>query len=75
MCGSPRHLEESVQAERSEYVCVIINFIVFYDVARTEFVDILNAMRFGSLDTEAIMAVRQLSREVHYDDGVEPTEL
>ena len=40
-----------------------------------EFVDMLNAMRFGKLDAEAIMAFRELSREVHYDDGVEPTEL
>ncbi|TBU34899.1 P-loop containing nucleoside triphosphate hydrolase protein [Dichomitus squalens] len=40
-----------------------------------KFVDMLNAIRFGRLDAEVNMVFRQLSREVHYDDGVEPTEL
>ncbi|KAI0651482.1 hypothetical protein C8Q79DRAFT_38298 [Trametes meyenii] len=35
----------------------------------------LNAMRFGKLHPEAVAAFRNLSREVHYDDGIEPTEL
>ncbi|KAI0724206.1 hypothetical protein C8T65DRAFT_563301, partial [Cerioporus squamosus] len=40
-----------------------------------KFVDMLNAMRFGNLDAEATLAFRKLSREVKYDDGIEPTEL
>ncbi|KAI0666295.1 hypothetical protein C8Q78DRAFT_984565, partial [Trametes maxima] len=39
------------------------------------FVNMLNAMRFGKLHPEAVTAFRNLSREVHYDDGIEPTEL
>ena len=35
----------------------------------------LNDMRFGRLDAEVTLAFRALSREVRYDDGIEPTEL
>ena len=40
-----------------------------------EFVDMLNAMRFGKLDPAMIMQLRQLSRAVKYDDGIEPADL
>ena len=40
-----------------------------------EFVDMLNAMRFGKMDAQATVSFRQLSRPVKYDDGIEPTEL
>ncbi|KAI0374521.1 hypothetical protein BV20DRAFT_936111, partial [Pilatotrama ljubarskyi] len=39
------------------------------------FVDMLNAMRFGRLDAKTTAEFRKLSREVRYDDGIEPTEL
>ncbi|KAI0762728.1 PIF1-like helicase-domain-containing protein [Fomes fomentarius] len=40
-----------------------------------EFVDMLNAMRFGRLDEETTKAFYRLDREVKYDDGILPTEL
>ncbi|KAF8898488.1 hypothetical protein BD779DRAFT_13905 [Infundibulicybe gibba] len=40
-----------------------------------EFVDMLNAMRFGTLDPVTIAAFQRLSRAVVYTDGIEPTEL
>lgn len=39
------------------------------------FVDMLNEMRFGRLTPESIQRFRQLQRPIHYDDGIEPTEL
>ncbi len=35
----------------------------------------LNAMRFGKMDAHATLSFRKLSRQVQYDDGIEPTEL
>ncbi|KAI0662490.1 PIF1-like helicase-domain-containing protein, partial [Cubamyces menziesii] len=40
-----------------------------------EFVDMLNAMRYGRMNAETTKAFRDLSREVTYTDGIEPTEL
>ncbi|KAG1889337.1 PIF1-like helicase-domain-containing protein [Suillus subluteus] len=40
-----------------------------------EFVDMLNAMRFGKLDKASIQAFQSLSRQVEYDDGIGPTQL
>ncbi|KAI0359030.1 hypothetical protein OH77DRAFT_1395896 [Trametes cingulata] len=45
------------------------------DVPDAAFVDMLNSMRFGRMDAQTVMEFRKLSREVHYDDGIEPTEL
>ncbi|KAG7099567.1 hypothetical protein E1B28_001399 [Marasmius oreades] len=39
------------------------------------FVDMLNSMRFGHLDSSAVSAFHALSREVVYTDGIEPSEL
>ncbi|OBZ79224.1 ATP-dependent DNA helicase PIF1 [Grifola frondosa] len=39
------------------------------------FVDMLNSMRLGVLEPETITAFRQLSRQVVYNDDIEPTEL
>ncbi|KAF9229714.1 hypothetical protein BS17DRAFT_689311, partial [Gyrodon lividus] len=39
------------------------------------FVDMLNLMRFGKLDDEAIQAFHELSRPLRYDDGIGPTQL
>lgn len=39
------------------------------------FVDMLNAMRFGNLDTKAIEEFKKLSRPVEYTDGIGPTQL
>lgn len=41
----------------------------------TDFVDMLNAMRFGQIDDKAARAFAALSRRVEYADGIEPTEL
>lgn len=40
-----------------------------------EFIDMLNAMRFGNLTDDACERFYALSREVTYSDGIEPTEL
>jgi len=39
------------------------------------FVDMLNEMRYGRLDTATINTFRTLSRIVTYEDGIEPTDL
>ncbi|KAF8139879.1 hypothetical protein EV363DRAFT_1151563, partial [Boletus edulis] len=39
------------------------------------FVDMLNDMRLGKLDSHAIQAFRSLSRPLHYEDGIGPTQL
>ena len=45
------------------------------DYAIIDFVDMLNAMRFGQLNQTAIAKFSELSRPVTYEDGIEPTEL
>ena len=49
--------------------------IVTYHRCSLEFVDMLNAMRFGEMNEEITRAFRLLSRPVTYDDGILPTEL
>jgi ATP-dependent DNA helicase PIF1 len=39
------------------------------------FVDMLNEMRFGGVSPKTVRIFKGLSRDVHYVDGVEPTEL
>lgn len=41
----------------------------------SEFVDMLNEMRFGRLSEASIVKFKSLSRDLHYDDGVAATEL
>lgn len=40
-----------------------------------ELVDILNAIRYGELDSQMVSRIRSLQREVAYPDGIAPTEL
>lgn len=40
-----------------------------------DLVSILNSIRFGEVNDEMIRTIRKLSREVKYDDGIDPTEL
>jgi ATP-dependent DNA helicase PIF1 len=35
----------------------------------------LNEMRFGNLSQQSIAEFRKLSRPIHYEDGMEATEL
>ncbi|KAF8272916.1 hypothetical protein EI94DRAFT_1677246 [Lactarius quietus] len=39
------------------------------------FIDMLNDMRWGQMSEQTISKLYQLSREVPYEDGIEPTEL
>lgn len=39
------------------------------------FVDMLNAMRFGELTEQALTEFSKLSRPLHYEDGIGPTQL
>jgi ATP-dependent DNA helicase PIF1 len=41
----------------------------------TEFVHMLNEMRFGQLSAKSIAKFQSLSREVVYEDGLGATEL
>lgn len=41
----------------------------------TEFVDMLNEMRFGHLSAKSIDRLKTLSRAIVYHDGILPTEL
>lgn len=41
----------------------------------TEFVDMLNEMRFGRLSSASIAKFKSLCRPVVYEDGIVPTEL
>lgn len=41
----------------------------------SEFVDMLNEMRFGRLTSASINKFKSLSREIIYDDGMGATEL
>ncbi|KAI0047666.1 hypothetical protein FA95DRAFT_1492243, partial [Auriscalpium vulgare] len=39
------------------------------------FVDMLNQIRYGNVTSEIVQRFKQLSRRVHYEDGIGPTEL
>nr|GAT43685.1 DNA repair and recombination protein [Mycena chlorophos] len=39
------------------------------------FVDLLNAMRFGNVDEQAVAVFQTLQREVKYEDEIQPTEI
>lgn len=48
---------------------------VFRQKGDTELIDMLNALRKGELEGNMVMKFHLLLRKVHYDDGIEPTEL
>ena len=48
---------------------------VYRQKGDSEFIDMLNALRYGEMDDAIISKFASLSREVKYDDGLEPTEL
>lgn len=48
---------------------------VFRQKGDSELINMLNALRCGSLDPNMIAQFHQLSRKVTYTDGIEPTEL
>lgn len=48
---------------------------VFRQKGDAELIDMLNALRRGTLNPELTKKFRCLSREVNYEDGLEPTEL
>lgn len=48
---------------------------VFRQKGDTELIDMLNALRCGSLSDDMVRKFHLLSRKVVYDDGIEPTEL
>lgn len=48
---------------------------VFRQKGDTELIDMLNALRYGNMDNDMIAKFYKLSRNVKYDDGLEPTEL
>lgn len=55
--------------------CGILQDHALIDHSYLAFVDMLNAMRFGLMDSSTIKIFKGLSREVVYDDGLGPTEL
>ena len=64
---------ESFQAERPRLENNTFRFR--FTENPLEFIDMLNAMRFGKLTPETIQAFARLNRRVKYDDGIEPTDL
>lgn len=48
---------------------------VFRQSGDNELIDMLNALRFGDLDTQIAEKFMKLQKEKTYDDGIEPTEL
>ena len=39
------------------------------------FVDMLNEMRYGRLSEQTVAAFKKLSRPIHYEDNIGPTQL
>lgn len=64
-------------SDRKIRVRVFLNVLYAYGYSLlvTAFVDMLNSMRFGQMDSKTIEAFTKLSRKVKYDDLIEPTEL
>ncbi|KAG1874230.1 PIF1-like helicase-domain-containing protein [Suillus tomentosus] len=58
--------------QQSEQYFVIPPSLAYINL---EFVDMLNAMRFGKLDKASVQAFFSLSRPVVYEDGIGPTQL
>jgi hypothetical protein len=56
-------------------VCVRTSSVYFALTQSSEFVSMLNAMRFGNIDEKTSVMFRKLSRPLTYDDGIGPTEL
>ncbi|KAF8640863.1 hypothetical protein AX17_000511 [Amanita inopinata Kibby_2008] len=52
-----------------------INLMQVFRQKDQAFVDMLNAIRFGRTNSKINNAFKQLSRQVAYSDGIEPTEL
>jgi ATP-dependent DNA helicase PIF1 len=71
--GSPIVLTKVFRQKDQSKAFVLRQEIV--SMSFLEFVDMLNAMRFGELDPSTVAAFKNLSRKVHYTDGIEPTEL
>ncbi|WVW80758.1 hypothetical protein I302_102744 [Kwoniella bestiolae CBS 10118] len=58
-----------------ETIHMSVNLSKVFRQKDPRFIDMLNEMRFGKLTPQSIQAFRGLSREVRYDDAIEPTEL
>lgn len=50
-------------------------FVKFTYISLSDFVDMLNEMRFGTLSQKSIQKFKALSRDIIYEDGLGPTEL
>ena len=48
---------------------------VFRQEGDSDLIDVLNALRVGQVDYKVESKLRQLSRPLKFDDGIEPTEL
>jgi ATP-dependent DNA helicase PIF1 len=62
------------QKDQGLFPCaLLLHYKRFYTA--TEFVDMLNEMRFGALSPRSIQKFKSLSRSIEYQDGLGPTEL
>ncbi|KAG8881443.1 hypothetical protein FRB97_009569 [Tulasnella sp. 331] len=58
-----------------ECVGLTFNLTQVFRQKDQDFVDMLNEMRFGHLSDKSVKRFKTLSRNIRYDDGIEPTEL
>jgi ATP-dependent DNA helicase PIF1 len=58
-----------------ECIDATVNLTKVFRQRDTEFIDMLNEMRFGELSRDSISKFIKLKREPKYTDGIEPTEL
>lgn len=65
---------QSPSWRRAMSLTLILNK-VFRQKGDDELIDMLNALREGTLDNRMVMSFKQLLRRVSYSDGIEPTEL
>ncbi|RXW21685.1 hypothetical protein EST38_g4179 [Candolleomyces aberdarensis] len=59
----------------SESIKYMFNLTKVFRQRDQRFIDMLNEMRFGNLSQQSIQEFRKLSRPIHYEDGMEATEL
>lgn len=69
------YANKGISAKRTRYLLSSLRNDESKDLKLAAFVDMLNNMRLGKLDDHAIRAFQRLSRPLHYEDGIGPTQM